>query len=546
MPQDPILDHRPANHDKPGMRPSRRAFLVGAAAVTAAPALARTGRGPTGKVTLLHTNDFHGRHSPVEVAPGGALAQTGRARKFDFDRRGRIGGLPALAAAVAERRREVGAERVLLVDGGDTFSDDLLGNLTDGEAMIRLMNAVGYDLMVLGNHDFDYGVARTRELADMARFPIRAGNVVDAGTGEPAFGDPVLVRKIDGITVGVLALGYHNTPLTTSAENIKGLRFTDGIEVARKIVPELRRHADVVVVVSHQGTAVDRHMLGEIEGIDLVIGAHSHDLITPPERVGGGWLVQALSDGAVLGEVTLTVEDGAIVSVEGMAHMLWADRFDEDAEVAALLADFRAPHAEALDERIAEAAEQIGRNYKEESPFDKLAGRILREETGADVAMLPGVGYGVALTPGPITAEALRRLLPHPAKAATLTLTGKQIQDVLEQNATNLAPGDPRAIVGGLIQTDGIAWTIDMRRPVGTRVTEISIGGRALEPGRSYTVVANAGMLRGLHNYDTVGKGEGVTLLDQSLPELVAAGFRRAGQVQAPAVGDVTLIDGGT
>lgn len=213
---------------------------------------------------------------------------------------------------------------MLLVDGGDTFSDDLLGNLTRGEAVIRLMNAVGYQFMALGNHDFDYGFERTSEISRIARFPMRGANIVERATGQPVFGDPTLSATVGGVHVGLLALGYHNTHLTGDRDNTRALAFTSGIEAARRLVSELRRRAEAVVVVSHQGAKVDRKLLEEVDGIDLVVGAHSHDLIAPPERVGGGFLVQALSDGAMLGEVTLSLRDGRVVAAEGIVHALWA------------------------------------------------------------------------------------------------------------------------------------------------------------------------------------------------------------------------------
>lgn len=109
------------------------------------------------QITILHTNDMHGRHTPFHVSTGDATAQTGDPGRSasSFDRAGSIGGFEYLAAAIKDIRAREGAKNVLLLDGGDTFSDDLLGNLTRGEAMIRLMNAVGYDAMALGNHDFD-------------------------------------------------------------------------------------------------------------------------------------------------------------------------------------------------------------------------------------------------------------------------------------------------------------------------------------------------------------------------------------------------------
>lgn len=522
---------------------SRRDILTGALALAAGPARAQTRDERVRSVTILHTNDFHGRHAAFEVAAGDATAQTGDYGRdhIEFDRSGRIGGFPALATAIAERRRALGPDNVLLVDGGDTFSDDLLGNLTKGEAMIRLMNAVGYQFMALGNHDFDYGFERTRELASIARFPMRGANIVERATGAAVFGDPTLVTTIGGVKIGLLALGYHNTHLTGDRDNVRALEFTNGIETALRLVPELRRRADVIVVVSHQGTKVDRKLLQEVQGIDLVVGAHSHDLISPPERVGAGWLVQAMSDGTMLGEVTLSVRDGKVTGVTGSVHALWADRISVDPEAAALVATLRAPHRAELETVLATAADRIGRQYKSESPFDKLVGRILRDETGADVAFLPGVGYGVSLVPGPITREGLATLLPHPSKIATLTLTGAQIREVLEQSATNQAPDDPLAGVGGLIQTDGLAWSADLKRPRGQRVENVRAGQDPLDPGRRYRVVVNAGMLGGIHNYETFARGEEVNKLDRTVTELVETAFRKAGTVRAPPLGDVTI-----
>ena len=407
--------------------------------------------------------------------------------------------------------------------------------------MIRLMNAVGYQFMALGNHDFDYGFRRTRELAQMARFPMRGANIAERATGKPVLGDPTLLVTVGGIRIGLLALGYHNTDLTGDRDNVRDLMFDSGIETARRLVPALRRSAEAIVVVSHQGSKVDRKLLRDVEGIDLVIGAHSHDLISPPEQVGGGWLVQAMSDGAMLGEVSLTLRDGRPLEVSGTVHPVWADHFADHPEIATLVAELREAHRERLEEVIATAAERIGRQYKSESPFDKLVGRIMREKTGAEVAFLPGVGYGVSLMPGPITREALATLLPHPSKVTTFTLTGAQIREILEQSATNQAPDDPLAGVGGLVQTDGIAWSADLRRPAGQRVENVTTNKVPIEPARRYPVVTSAGMLGGLHKYETFAHGEDVNKLDHTISGLVEAAFRKAGTVRAPALGDVAV-----
>ena len=494
-------------------------------------------------ITILHTNDMHGRYSPFHVEPGDATSQTGDPGRSasSFDRSGRIGGFEYLAGAIQETREREGAKNVLLVDGGDTFGDDLLGNLTKGEAMIRLMNAVGYDAMTLGNHDFDYGVDRTAELQAIAHFPMRGANVLNAD-GTPFLGDPVSVHEVGGIRVGILSLAYHNTAETGSKENVRGLTFTNGIDVARRLVPTLRQHADLVVVLSHQGTKVDRELAQSVSGIDLIIGAHSHDRITPPQKVGGAWIVQAMSDDAVLGELTLTVDHGRLSRVEGRLIDLWNDRIIPDPAVGALVAELRAPYRQQLEAILATATARIGRQYKSESPFDALAGQILRERTGAEIAFLPGVGYGVSIEPGPIPRERLYTLLPHPTKMVTMKLTGRQVLAVLEQTATNLKTIDPLAAVGGMIQTSGLRWTIDLNRPDGQRISDVFVGSTRIEKDRTYTVVTNAGLRGGLHRQTEFARGQDIIEAKDSVTAIVEAGLIKRGTIGLPQLGMIRLI----
>ncbi|WP_083320636.1 bifunctional metallophosphatase/5'-nucleotidase [Hymenobacter glacialis] len=496
-----------------------------------------------GTFTILHTNDIHGRHRPFAVAPGNATSQTGDAGRppSSFEHAGTVGGFAHLATAVAQVRQQRGPANVLLLDGGDTFGDDFVANQTKGAANIRLMNALGYQFMALGNHDFDYGSARTRELQQLARFPMRGANVTDKATGEPFLGDPTQVFTVGGMRVGLLSLTYHNTGLTGNPKNTAELTFGNGLEAARRYLPGLRARADVVVVLSHQGTKVDELLARQVPGIDLIVGAHSHDLITPPRQVAGVWVVQALSDAAVLGQLTVQVQNGRLTKVEGIAPTLWTDQYPADPAVAALVDSLRAPYRAQLEEVLATATGRIGRQYKSPSPFDQLAGELLREATNAEVAFLPGVGYGVSLEAGPITREALYTLLPHPSKLVTMTLTGAQLLALLEQSATNLNPGDDLKRVGGLIQSSGLAWTADLGRPTGQRVRGVQVNGQPLAPTRAYRVVTHNGMLSGIHRYTTFAQGQQIEKLDKGVTDVVEAGLRRRGTIAPPVLARVTI-----
>lgn len=154
-----------------------------------------------------------------------------------------------------------------------------------------------------------------------------------------------------------------------------------------------------MVVVSHQGTAVDSVLGVDVPGIDIIVGGHPHDRITPPRRVGGAWMVQALSDASALGELTVTVAGGHVTAVDGTVRELYADRYSPDPLFVRMLDSLRAPFRDTLEEVVAIAVECIGRQYKSESPVDVLASELLRRYGQADVAFLPGLGFGVTIQP---------------------------------------------------------------------------------------------------------------------------------------------------
>ena len=523
-------------------------LLMVAACTNTVQSLADTGQ--TGEkeqksVHILHTNDMHGTYMPFLTTTGNATAQTGdpgRDTLITFNREGRIGGFAYLAGAVKNVRSEKGAGNVLLLDGGDTFSDDQLGNLTKGEAMIRLMNAISYDLMALGNHDFDYGLQRTRELEQIANFPMRAANIIDDSTQQPVFGVPYLIKEMSGLKVAVLAIGYRNTPETGNPDNVKGLSFKVGQEVAKKYVPELRQKADIVVVLSHEGTAVDYKMAREVEGIDLIIGAHSHDILEPRKKIGQTYVVQALSDGAVLGDTELIIAGNKLEDVKTHYHWLWNDRLQPDEEVQALIDELRKPHLSKLQEAVVESKDVIGRQYKSESPFDRLVGNLLLEGYNGDVAILPGVGYGISLKPGMVTSEDIYKLLPHPPKIVTLTMTGKQLKQTLEQSAKNLKPDNKLEAVGGLIQTTGIRYDMDLSKPIGQRISNATVKKQPVSDAKNYAIVTHTGLLTGLHNYDEIGRGQHINRTGQPLTDFIIQKLKEKRVVEMPLnMGEVTI-----
>ena len=289
-------------------------FAARAVAVPAAPA--------TITVTVLHTSDLHGR-----VHPQDALADK------DFGE-----GLARVAAAARAIRTE--GRPTLLLDSGDTIEGSpeqaiaFAAGAAAPDPIIAAMNRIGYDAMAVGNHEFDFGRERLERSRREARFPFLSGNVREGD--RPAF-DPYKVVVQGGVRVGILGLTTPNVAAWESSARLGGLRFTDSVEAATRLVPVLRdrERCDLVVVLVHEGfekdleTGADRGsgeenqayaLATKVPGIDLLLTGHTHTVIEP-RKLGGAWVSQPGRFGNTLTrfDVTLSRSGGrwAVTDVRG-------------------------------------------------------------------------------------------------------------------------------------------------------------------------------------------------------------------------------------
>ncbi len=482
-------------------------------------------------LTILHTNDLHGH---VESWEGWEGDLAGR----------RVGGFDYLAGAIARARTDVGEDRVLLLDAGDAVGDTMVAAETQGRAVLQLMSALRYDALCLGNHEPDFAWQHVRQIARASSLPLLAGNVIDERTGEPAF-EPLLVRRVGGVQVGVLGLAYPNTPFTTAADHVQGLRFdADSAGVVRRYVPQMKaRGAELIIVLSHLGLSADRKLARAAEGIDVIVGGHSHNRMHEPMRVGDTLIVQAGAHGSDLGRLDLEVAERRVVRSSRALVTLDHEHVTPDADTARRMESILSPLRPRLDERLGTAvapivraqtlAGQEPRRRDAQSPADSLFADILRAETGSDIALLPGVGYGVAIPAGPITVGGLRNLVPHASKVVTLELTGAQIRRVLEQAIENTLSDDPKTKVGGMIQVSGIRFSYDPGAAGFSRLREVHTGSAALDEGHAYRVATNTMLAQGGHNYAAFREGRARREHDSQF-ETIARWIRRRGDVRPP------------
>ncbi len=482
----------------------RRTFLGGAALGALAGPGHLTAGGKPVALTLLHTNDIHGHLTPWQGWDGDLKGKT-------------VGGLPHLAGAIARERKAAGDGNVLLLDAGDLLGDTMLADLTEGKALVEALNFLEYDALTVGNHEPDFGTDALKKRMSEAAFPTVACNLTEKASGK-LFTRPYVIKEVAGVKVGILGLAYPKTARTTAPKNVAAVEFHPPGPAVKEYLPKVRADgAEVVVILSHLGLGADLRLAKEVTGIDVIVGGHSHNRMTAATTVDDTLIVQAGAHGSDLGRLDLAVENGKVTAYKRTLIPLTHDTVPSDPVAEKLLARLLDPHRKAMDEVVGKAAGwliradtlagQAARKRDAESPVDSLFADILRAATGADVCLLPGVGYGVAIPPGPVTAAQLRQLAPHDGKVVTMKLPGHKILEVLEQAVENTFTDDPAVKVGGMIQVSGLRFTYDPDRPKGERVRRVELIGGKWNPDAEYTVTTNGMLAAGGHNYSALRDG---------------------------------------
>ena len=300
----------------------------------------------TSTLTILHTNDFHGMMEPFDF--------TGECAEL-AGQHARVGGMARRATLIAQLRGEVSGP-MLVVDAGDLFTRGPWHTRWYGVPEIEAMNLMGYDLMCVGNNELKATAdtesqAKMRLLIRRSRFPWVAANLTLEGTAtadSPGLlvegVQPFVVRAFGRVRVGLLGL---TAPQADAYPQIKGWRVGDPIEAAKRWVPLARKECDILIAVTHIGDARDRQLAQQVEGIDAIVGGHSHTFHSRPILVMNPAgadvpIAQAGGSGVVLGRLDLTFEHNGAWHLKAADGRLLpiTDALAEDPEVTRLLKSY--------------------------------------------------------------------------------------------------------------------------------------------------------------------------------------------------------------
>jgi 5'-nucleotidase len=265
-------------------------------------------------ITILHTNDTHSQIDPLPANDAQYPNKGGVARR---------------ATLVKQVRKE--NPNTLLIDAGDVFQGTPYFNFYKGEVEYKAMSLIGYDVVTLGNHDFDNGVAALASAMKYANFEFVSSNYDVTGTPIAARVKPYTVRVLNGVRVGLFGLGVSPNNLITP-ENFKGVTYNDPVKASRDVVATLRgpEKCTVVVGMSHLGYYAnprpgeigDSQVAAQVDGIDFIASGHTHTFMKEPvitKTPSGGSTVifQVGRSGIYVGRVDLKVRDGKVIAAAG-------------------------------------------------------------------------------------------------------------------------------------------------------------------------------------------------------------------------------------
>ena len=498
------------------MSPFIAGALILALAGCSSPPLAGPERDKTYAITVLHTNDHHGRFWRNRDGEYGMAA-----RKTVVD---------AIRAEVA-----LAGGHSLLLDGGDVNTGVPESDLQDAVPDFKGMNLLGYDAMAVGNHEFDKSPAVLAMQRQLARFPLLSANIYRQG--ERLF-DGYKIFSLGGVRIAVMGLTTEDTQRLGNPENMQGLEFRSPILEAKKLVPELRDKADVVIAATHMGHYADgqhgNQAPGDVEmaravpGIDLVVGGHTQNpacmraenvldtAYVPagpcqPDRQNGAWIVQAHEWGKYVGRADFQYRNGEFKLVKyglipinlkmpdaagniTVASSTYAAPITENAEMLALLMPYQDFGLQKLQVEVGRSdAKFEGDRFvvrKQPTNLGLLIGLAMIDKTRADFAVVNAGGIRDSLPAGVITYKDVLKVQPFGNTLVTLDLTGREVLDFL-QVATRLGSGS-----GGFPHLAGV----ELITASGT-ILQARIRGEFVDPTKTYQMVINNFMAVGGDGY---------------------------------------------
>lgn len=443
---------------------------------------------------IVHINDLHSRVEPINKYDSTCGAEDNAEGKC-------FGGYARVATKIAELRAQLGGENVLVLDAGDQYQGSLMYTTYKGDVEIEMMEKIGFDVMAVGNHEFDDGPEGLLKLVDGVSFPVISGNL-DVTQSNVLAGKVMnhVVLEVGGEKIGIISALATDTAETSSPGD--AVIFQDEIDSLNADVAALEEMGvDKIIALNHVGVSKDMEIAAAVPGLDLVVGGHSHTKFSNtedgamayPTMVGDVPVVQAYAYSKYVGHLTLTFDDaGKVVSATGDTILLDAS-VAEDPEIVARVAELAGPIAEMKDRVVADAADVINGDRGVCRAMECSMGNLVADamldrakDQGIEIAIQNGGGLRASIDAGKVTMGEVLSVLPFQNTLSTFQVTGETIVAALENGVGQVEDG-----AGRFPQVAGMSFTVDLTAEPGSRIMDVMVGDAPIDMAKVYGVVSN-------------------------------------------------------
>jgi 2',3'-cyclic-nucleotide 2'-phosphodiesterase/3'-nucleotidase len=488
------------------------------AALTVVPGQARQSAAGNVHIVLLGTTDIHGNIFPEDYYANHAANR----------------GLAKIETLVRQERAK--DPTALLLDSGDIIEGTPLAyyfarkDTSQPNPTIAVMNAMKYDAAASGNHEFNFGLDVLWKAKREAKFPLLAANLKQTYVNDVEYFEPFIIKNVGGVRVGIVGFVTPGVPRWEIPAHYKGYEFEQIVASAQKVIPEVRKKADLVVVISHSGLGPDpsanaqggsdeisgeNAMLAlaqQVPGIDVILFGHTHREVAQM-MVNGVLMAQARNWGQSLARADVEMERDASggwhVKEKHSTVIPVTDATAADPEIVKLAQPYETATQKYLDTPIATSAEEMHGDVSryQDDPLVDLIHRVQLDAGHADVSLATMFYPALRIPAGPVTVRQLAGLYIYENTLYVVEMTGAQLKDALE-HAASFFPQWPfdtsRPLQGPGYNADsaeGVSYVIDLTRPVGDRIRNLTRGGKPLDMGAKLRVAINNYRYTGGGNY---------------------------------------------
>lgn len=466
-------------------------------------------------LTIMHINDWHSRiESNNKFESTCSAEEEGKGEC--------IGGAARLVTAIADQRKKLEGQNVLLLNGGDNFQGSLFYTTYKGAVEAEFLNQMKFDAMTVGNHEFDDGEDALVPFLEKIQFPVLSANVHP--NAQSKVGDrikPSLVLEVGGQKVGIVGAVTNDTPEVASPG--PNIAIEDDIKTITAEVEKLKAAGvNKIIALTHVGYPRDKELIAKIPGVDVVVGGHSHSLLSNTDAKAEGPyptmidnpdgykvpVTQAASYSKYLGEFTVTFDDNGVVK-EAKGDPIYLDNsIKPDEAVLARIKELGAPIEELKNKEVSETTAMIDGSRESCRARECEMGNLISDaildrvkDQGVTIVFQNGGGIRASIDQGVVTMGEVLTVLPFQNTLATFQLSGKDIVASLEAGVSEIEEGK-----GKFPQVSGLKYSFDKSVAANAgrvKSVEVMDGGvwKPIDEAKVYTVATNNYVRQGGDGY---------------------------------------------